>query len=120
MVNFHNKVFQCKSIDNHRDVTNATMFFYKQNGSIVQAKYYGGKVTYGELIGLVNNQGILHVSFNHSNHDSQFVGGVGTFTLETGKGKPWILYGKWTWADGSNCEEKLIMEEINEIVFHAS
>jgi hypothetical protein len=113
MVEFHNKVFKCRDAFNHRDITNETMFFYKQNGAIIQAKYYGGRVKYGELIGLITDKGVLQISFNHSNTASQYSGGVGTFIPETGKNQQIMLQGKWTWGDGTNLEEEFIMEEIS-------
>lgn len=112
MVNFHNKVFICGNGAN-RDVTNETVFFYKQHGSIIQAKYFGGKVKYGELIGLVTDQGILQVSFNHYNTASQYFGGIGTLTPETGENQQIRLQGKWNWGDGNNLEEEFMMVELN-------
>jgi hypothetical protein len=112
MINFHNKVFICKNVNN-REELKETIFFYKQNGSMIQAKYFGEKVKYGELIGLLTEQGVIHVSFSHSDMSSEYFGGTATIIPETGGNQQLKLTSKWNWSDGTNTIEELTMEEIN-------
>jgi hypothetical protein len=113
MFDYHNKVFTVVRNHDNRDVTNETVFFSKQYGAIVQIKYFGGNVKYGELIGLVDDLGILRASFNHANTSSQFYGGVCTFTPEKWpNNNPMRLQGKWQWADDQNSEGESIIEEL--------
>nr|WP_263323698.1 hypothetical protein [Neobacillus sp. Marseille-Q6967] len=117
MIDYHNKVFSCKNNKDNEDITIETLFFYKQNGEIVQAKYFGGNVKYGEIIGLVNEQGSLQGSFCHSTYTSQSYGGVCMFTPKRMEDTRVVLLVKWCGADGKNIESEWLMEELIKEAF---
>lgn len=52
MVNFDGKVFHLKSNSAHGTSNADTVFQYQQEGDLVTARFKGGAVVYGSLIGL--------------------------------------------------------------------
>lgn len=80
MLNLNKKVFSCISTSNNGDITSETLFFYEQFGNTIRAVYRGGNIRYGELIGMVNKEGVQEIAFNHIDANSQIHGCTGTFT----------------------------------------
>lgn len=111
MMDYNNKVFTCKTGPDDKDITRETLFISRQTGEIVQVKYFGGNVKYGEIIGLINKQGNLQGSFSHSNSSSQSTAGVCTMMPKIMKDTRIVLHVKWSGADGRNIETEWIMEE---------
>lgn len=111
MFNYHNKVFVCTDNKNIRDVSSETAFYFKQNGNIVRATYSGGTIIYGEIIGMVNDQGILQAAFNYQNAHSQFHGGTCTLQLIDTDNK---LHGLWKIAEENAVENEIILEELRD------
>ncbi|MGJ7913411.1 hypothetical protein [Neobacillus sp. LXY-1] len=109
-MNFHNKIFVCTTGGNYGDIRNETAFYFKQYGKIVRATYNGGNILYGELIGLVNDEDIQHVTFNHVTNNLQLTGGRCTFTPETPIDASLTLHGAWLTADA--VEDRIVLEEL--------
>jgi hypothetical protein len=105
MIDLNNKVFVC-TVDKNGDNANAT-FYCKQIRNIVKATYNGGTIVYGEMIGMVNEQGILQASFNYLNINSEIAGGTCTMVPEGN-----TLRGLWTLADKNSIESELLLEEL--------
>ncbi|NRD77760.1 hypothetical protein HPT25_10040 [Bacillus sp. BRMEA1] len=113
MMDYHNKVLIGIEHVGDWDITDETVFYCKQYGSIVQGKYYGGNVKYGELIGLVNDKGILQAAFSHFNESSLFFGGVCTFTPEKSPANGQLrLQAKWCLAEGQTHVSESVIEEL--------
>lgn len=115
MLDFNNKIFVCTAYTskNNVDVTTETTFYYKQFGKIVRATYSGGNIVKGVLIGMVNEQGILEVSFNHLSTDSQFHGGTCTFIPEKRMDTGYLIHGLWILAEENTIKNELILEELH-------
>lgn len=107
MLKFHNKVFVCTSTESSSEIATETTFYFKQIKNIVKATYNGKGIVYGELIGMINNQGILQATFNYLNAYSRISGGTCTMILEGN-----TLRGIWTVVDENLIESELILEEI--------
>ena len=54
-VNFNNKTFSLVENSEKGKVSSDTIFEYKQKGNLVTADYYGGKIIYGKIIALHQN-----------------------------------------------------------------
>ncbi|MFD2725331.1 hypothetical protein [Hyunsoonleella rubra] len=56
--NFNNKVFSLLDNSENGRVNSDTKFYYKQDGHLITADYYGGTITYGKIIGHLKNDKI--------------------------------------------------------------
>ena len=64
MINYNNKVFRSIQNTNNGETSSETLFYYKQDGNIIFSEYKGGKIIYGHLIGLVNENGCIELCYH--------------------------------------------------------
>jgi hypothetical protein len=112
MYNYNNKVF--KSICNtlNGEVGLETTFYYKQKGNIVTATYSGGNILQGNLIALVNNNGVLNMHYHHINNQQQIMTGICISTPELMPNNKIRLSEKWQWTNGDKSSGESIIEEV--------
>jgi hypothetical protein len=109
--NFHKKHFKVVVNDGvDVEVTTQTVFDFYQNEVLVYAEYKGGKVKYGEIFGLIENE---TVQFYYSQTNLEGGKNQGGSTdeikvLESGKLQ---LIDRWEWKNKSG-QGFCIMEEI--------
>jgi hypothetical protein len=101
MSDYNNKLFICTAIDAKPFFPSGTIFSFKQYDRLIHASIKGENIKKGELVGLINRQGILEFSLNYQLFDHQVYGGVGTLNLcgKTGtsiKGVYSVPYGEET------------------------
>jgi hypothetical protein len=112
MINYNNKSFRSVSNTENGETSEETIFYYKQNGNILTSDYAGGKIKKGHLIGLVDREGKIEMSYHQVNNKDQIMTGVCTSIpeiLANGKIK---LYESWQWTSGDKSSGKSIMEEL--------
>jgi len=78
MSDFNNKLFICTTISATPFFPSGTIFSFKQYDRLIHASIKGENIKKGELVGLINKQGILEYSLNYQLFDHQVYGGVGT------------------------------------------
>jgi GNAT superfamily N-acetyltransferase len=109
--NFHKKQFKVIINDGvDVEVTTETVFHFYQNKTLIYAEYKGGKVKYGEIFGLIENDTVL---FYYSQTNVEGGKNQGSSTdeikvLESGKLQ---LIDRWEWKNKSG-QGLCIMEEM--------
>jgi len=76
MVNYNDKVFRSVSSTGNGDVDEETVFQYQQNSFMISGTYSGGSILFGHLLGLVNSEGVMELSYHHINEDGDIRTGV--------------------------------------------
>jgi len=68
-LDFNNKTFALIENSESGKVNSETIFEYKQNGKLVTADYYGGSITYGKIIAVLENDelSMVYQCFTTSN-----------------------------------------------------
>jgi hypothetical protein len=111
-MNYNNKKFILKSNTVNGSTTSSTIFHYFQENDIVTSNYAGGKIIQGHLIGLVDDKGVINMSYHQVE-----LGGV----IKTGKcvSTPELLpdgrirlYESWEWTCEDFSKGKSIIEEM--------
>ncbi|CAM2845437.1 n-acetylglutamate synthase [Paenibacillus sediminis] len=115
MINYDHKVFRSVTNTDNGEVSDETIFHYKQEGSIIHAEYKGGNILFGTLVGTVNDQGRLSFRYNHVNTEYELRGGICTSIPEILSDGRIRLHEKWKWLDDENSEGESIIEEIKEL-----
>ncbi|TRZ39542.1 hypothetical protein CEQ21_00795 [Niallia circulans] len=111
MENINGKVFLSIHHDNAQELLNNTIFHFTQDNDIVSATFYSKSICYGELVGLVNKTGILHVIMNLFCTDSTF--SSGTCDLQIKKMDDiYILSGNITISSEEQLTKEIILQEI--------
>src|SRR5688572_27899791 len=74
-INFHNRRFRAVSNSSVGQVNDETTFHYKQEGNHLHATYSGGKIAFGEMLGLVKDDNTLFFAYHHIDTDGQLRSG---------------------------------------------
>ena len=111
MINYNNKKFKPVINSDNGETSSDTIFHYKQNGNILTAEYSGGKIVYGHLVGLVDNEGNIDMRYHQINDKGELMTGVCKSTpeiLENGKIR---LHETWQWTSGDGSKGESVIEE---------
>ncbi len=111
MENLNGKVFLSLSQENTLDFLNDSIFHYTHEKDIVSATFYSKSIRYGELVGLVNKSGKLHVIFNFFCTDSTFQSGTCDFH-ECRFADRCMLCGQITLAGENQITKEIVLQEI--------
>ncbi len=111
MINYNNKIFKPVSNSKNAETTHETVFCYTQNDNIVTGVYSGGKIKYGHLIGIVDADGNIDMSYHQINNNNCIMTGICKSQpeiLATGKIR---LHETWRWTSGDCSEGTSVIEE---------
>tara|TARA_B100000809_G_scaffold266760_2_gene331296 strand:+ start:31117 stop:31452 length:336 start_codon:yes stop_codon:yes gene_type:complete len=109
---YHNRKFKTITSSENSEVSSKMIFTYKQNNSVITCSYKDTSIVKGHLIGLVDEHGIIHISYHQVNNKNKIMTGTCISTpeiLENGKIR---LHEKWQWTSGDFSEGTSIIEEI--------
>lgn len=113
-IDYNGRVFRSSSNSETGEVNESTLFYYRQEGSIVWAEYSGGSIARGFLIGKSDSKGALSFSYGHVNTSGEIRTGrcvSNPVFLPDGKVQ---MNEKWKWTNGDGSEgESVITEVIN-------
>ena len=112
MINYNDRVFRSVSNSENGDVNDETIFNYQQNSFLVSATYSGGAILFGHLLGLVNNEGVMEISYHHVNEEGDIRTGVCLSTPEILPNGKIRLHERWKWTNGDLSEGESTLEEI--------
>ncbi len=112
-MNYHNKKFRAIQNTANGETSNETIFLYQQQGAILTAAYSGGKIVKGHLMGLVDEDGNIEMSYHQVNHAGELMTGVCRSRPEVLPNGKIRLHEKWAWTSGDCSEGESIVEEID-------
>ena len=111
MINYNDKIFRATSNTENGETSSETVFYYKQVGNVLTSEYSGGKIKYGHLIGLVDNEGNIEMRYHQINDKDELMTGLCKSKpeiLENGKIR---LHESWEWTSGDKSKGQSIIEE---------
>ena len=111
-MNYNDKIFRPTSNTENGETSSETIFHYKQFDSILTSEYSGGKIKFGHLIGLVDNNGNIEMRYHQVNDKDELMTGICKSKpeiLENGKIR---LHESWEWTSGDKSKGQSIIEEI--------
>nr|WP_211231572.1 n-acetylglutamate synthase [Eisenibacter elegans] len=109
---YHLKTFQSRSNTDNGEVSSQTIFHYRQQGSIVTAQYAGGGILEGQLIGTVDEAGVIQMHYQHLNTQKQLRTGRCQSTPERLPNGKIRLYENWQWTNGDQSSGHSVIEEV--------
>jgi hypothetical protein len=110
-MNYHNKKFKTVESSDNGAVSADTLFEYKQVGNIVTAKYCGGEIVSGHLIGIVAENGSINMRYHQVNLKDELMTGSCFSKPEVKPNGKIRLYESWKWTSGDASSGKSILEE---------
>ena len=112
MFNYNDKRF--KSVKNtiNGETSEETIFHYIQTKNIVTARYVGGKIIEGQLIGLVSKEGEINMRYHQINTNGDLMTGKCKSIPEVLTNGKIRLHEEWQWTSGDKSKGNSIIEEI--------
>ncbi|WP_199750602.1 hypothetical protein [Gynurincola endophyticus] len=111
-MNYNNKTFKPVTNTANGETSGETTFHYKQTGNLLTAEYYGGKIVYGHLIGLVDDEGKIDMRYHQINDKEEIMTGICRSVPEILPDGKIRLHENWVWTSGDFSEGQSIIEEI--------
>ena len=112
MINYNDRTFRSISSSANGDAGEETLFHYQQQSFLVSATYSGGAVLFGHLIGLVNAEGIMEISYHHINDEGEVRTGISVSRPEVLPNGKIRLHERWRWTNGDGSEGESLLEEV--------
>lgn len=111
-MNYNNKKFRPISNTENGETSSETLFHYKQIENVLTSEYSGGKIKYGHLIGLVDEDGNIEMRYHQINDKGELMTGICFSRPEKLKNGKIRLHESWEWTSGDQSKGKSIIEEI--------
>lgn len=110
--NYNDKKFRPIITSDNGEISIDTIFHYQQENDILTCQYKGGKVIAGQLIGIVDADGVIQMCYHQVNNEGQLMTGKCVSTPEVlGNGKI-RLHENWQWTSGDFSIGESVIEEI--------
>jgi len=111
-LNYHNKKFRPISNSENGEVSSDMIFHYLQEGQVLTCIYQGKNIVKGQLIGLVDEEGRIEMSYHQVNRKGEVMTGVCQTNPEIMENGKIRLHEKWRWTSGDLSQGESILEEI--------
>jgi GNAT superfamily N-acetyltransferase len=113
-INYNGRIFTSISNSDNGEVSDKTLFYYKQQNNIIWSEYSGGEIVKGYLIGTVSIDGKLEFCYQHINTKNQLRAGICNSTPQVLTDGRIRLMEEWEWTNGDKSKGSSIIEEIIE------
>ena len=112
MFNYNDKKFKALKNTRNGETSSETIFQYKQTKNIVTARYSGGTIVEGHLIGLVSSNGGINMRYHQVNTSGDLMTGKCQSIPEILSNGKMRLHETWQWTSGDNSTGHSIIEDI--------
>lgn len=111
-MNYNDKCFRPVSTSENSEISDQTVFHYKQEGNILTCAYSGGNIEKGHLIGLVDENGNIDMRYHQVNHKGEIMTGICKSKPERMENGKLRLLESWQWTSGNGSKGFSVIEEI--------
>ncbi len=111
-MNYNNKKFRPVSNTANGEISEQTIFHYKQSRNILTCDYQGGNIVKGHLIGLVDTDGNIDMRYHQINKKGQLMTGICKSRPELLPSGKIRLKEDWQWTSGDKSKGNSTIEEI--------
>jgi len=112
MIDYNDRRFIPVSNSANGEVSPEVVFHYKQIGRIVTCSYAGGRIISGQLIALVDDEGLLDMRYHQVNDRGELMTGVCRSTPEVLADGRIRLHEAWRWTSGDGSSGNSLLEEL--------
>lgn len=113
-INYQDRVFRALSNSENGLVDEEMFFHYQQEGDVLSCIYKGEKILKGQLLGLVDESGVIDMRYHQISKEGELLTGYCRSTPEILEDGRIRLHEVWQWTSGDLSEGNSILEEILE------
>ena len=111
-IDYDNKRFRPVSNSDNGEVSNDMIFHYKQTGNIITCTYREQNILAGHLIGIIDENSCIQMSYHQVNKDGELMTGICTSRPEKMDNGKIRLHESWQWTSGDRSKGHSVLEEI--------
>lgn len=111
-INYNGKKFKLVQASANSALGDHIVFEYKQEHQIIFCKYSNANIKHGQLLGQVDTNGIIHISYHQINMLGELMTGICTSKPEILHNGTIRLHESWRWTNGDLSSGHSILEEI--------
>lgn len=111
-ITYNGRIFRSASNSSKGEVDPRTIFRYHQQGDMIWAEYAGGKIRFGQIVGVVLPNDQLELRYQHINEDGELMTGICLSTPEVLPDGRLRLHEAWQWTCGDCASGESVVEEI--------
>lgn len=112
-INYNGRVFRGASNSDTGEVSAATVFVYRQQGTVLSGEYSGGEIAQGHLLGTVGVDGSLDFCYHHLNVHGEAMAGTCHSVPERDANGRLVLNESWRWFTGDGSSGSSVVVEID-------
>jgi len=112
MINYNDRHFRPVRNTENGETSAETLFHYKQVGNVLTSAYSGGRIRYGHLIGLVDDEGVIDMRYHQVNDRDELTTGICRSTPEVLSNGKVRLHEEWRWTSGDESRGSSVLEEL--------
>ncbi len=112
LINYNNRKFAGVANSTTGQVSGETIFEYFQQGNQLTARYSGGEILSGQMIGIVHDDNSLEFVYHHIDVHGHLRSGYCHSKPEILEDRRIRLHEKWRWTYGGDSEGESVIEEI--------
>jgi len=112
MIDYNGRIFRSVSNSANGEVSNETVFHYKQQGYTITATYSGGNIADGGLWATADEAGNMNMRYQHVNIHGEFLTGICFSKPEILPNGKIRLHEKWQWTCGDYSHGEPVVEEV--------
>lgn len=111
-IHFGGRLFRPVTTSQNSQTSSETIFKYDQREDLITAVYSGGEISFGQLIAVMQDNGLLDFRYHHITADGDLRTGKGISEIEWLPSNKLRLYETWQWTSGDKSSGTSIVEEI--------
>lgn len=111
-MDYNNKKFKAISNSDNGEVSDEMIFHYRQEGNILFCSYEGDEIIRGHLLGVVEDDGQIDMSYHQINRKGEMRTGRCRSRPEQLPDGRLKLYEFWQWTSGDYSEGTSVLEEV--------
>jgi hypothetical protein len=112
-INYDFRKFVSTANSANGEVSDQTVFHYRQRDDVVWATYEGGDVRLGTLVATVDASGRLDMRYSHVNSAGELMTGHCHSNPEVMEDGRLRLHESWQWTSGDKSRGESVVEEIS-------
>lgn len=111
-IHYGGRLFRPTFSEGQSDTSRDTIFKYEQRRDLLTGTYSGGAISYGHLIGLVDDAGRIDMRYHHLTVDGALKTGTCQSVPEVLSNGKIRLHESWQWISGDKTKGTSILEEL--------
>lgn len=113
-MNYNGKRFRPVVNSAEGQVNGETLFEYEQEGDVLRARYAGGGIRCGQMLGLVTAEGELEFAYQHLTDAGELRAGHCHSVPEILTDGRIRLHEEWQWTLGATARGASVVEEVGD------